>query len=1293
MAASYQMSPPEAFNFKKPEEWPKWIRRFQRFRIASGLMDKSDETQVNTLVYSMGDEADDVMRSFKFDEGEVEDFETVKGKFEAFFVKRRNVIYERAQFNLRKQEEGETVAAFINDLYVLVEHCGFGDLQDEMIRDRLVVGLRDSKLSERLQLDADLTLEKAITITRQSETVHNQQSQMRHDTIKERSIPVNLVNTKKKPTQPSKRQTIYKNASQRCSRCGRTPLHEVRVCPAKEAICRGCGKRGHFQKMCRSARISEVRKDSDNDSDSIFLGVVTSQTNRPWTVSLGLNCFETEFCIDTGAEVTAIPDRVYSQIGKPELQASARELRGPDNFPLETKGRFIGVLRKGDKMVEEEIYVIRGLHKPLLGRPAIEKMDILARIGTVVGSVSQSVINNFSHLFRGLGKLDGDYTIRLKEEARPFSLSTPRRVPIPLMKPVKQELDRMVKLGVISPVTEPTEWCAGMVPVVKRNGSVRVCVDLTHLNQSVKRERHQLPSVEQVLAQLTGARIFSKLDANSGFWQIPLALKSARLTTFITPFGRYQFHRLPFGITSAPEHFQRRMSEILYGAKGVVCMMDDILVFGENQKEHDDNLKEALKRIEMAGLTLNRDKCEFSKDQKSFLGQVIDRTGVHPDGSKVSAIKNVPIPNSVTEVRRFLGMANQLSKFIPNLSDVTEPLRKLLLKDCQWTWGCAQQEAFDKVKSLLVSAPALAIYDPNATTLVSADASSYGLGAVLLQEQTTGETKPVAYISRSLTPVEERYAQIEKEALAFTWACERFSDFLIGINFCIHTDHKPLVPLFTTKRLEELPARVQRFRIRMLRFQFSIIHVPGKQLEIADTLSRAPEQVPNEQDLVFQRETTAFIDFVTQSLPATEGRLKEIEQEQKKDSVCSELAQYCIQGWPPKSSVSEKVKQYYPVASEISIVNGLLMRNSRIIIPASLQQQVLQQIHRGHLGLVKCRLRARQSVWWPLLSQQIQEMVEQCTSCCEVRRQNAEPMIATKFPELPWQKLGMDLFELDKSTYLLVVDYYSRFIEIAKLSTLTSEEVVQYCKSIFARHGIPEEVITDNGPQFVAQRFADFAQEYHFQHITSSPYYPRSNGEAERAVGTIKSLLRKESDPYQALLAYRVTPLSNGYSPCQLLMGRMLRSTLPSTREARKPSTPNRDSVTDKEERQRKKQEENYNRRYRARELPLLLPGDTVWMSDRREHGIIGSQVGPRSYDVTTPTGSFRRNRRNLINIPQPRGSSGTPPANPDQSLDSPLVSDNTDRPNGSKQETDQPIIRRSTRITSRPDRYDPCAT
>ena len=205
-------------------------------------------------------------------------------------------------------------------------------------------------------------------------------------------------------------------------------------------------------------------------------------------------------------------------------------------------------------------------------------------------------MDQFSRLLSGLGKLEGDYMIKLQEGAKPFALSTPRRVPVPLLKPVKEELKRMEKLGVIVRVNEPTNWCAGMVPVPKKNGKVRICMDLTRLNENVQRERHPLPAVDQVLAQLSGARVFSKLDANSGFWQIPLAPESALLTSFITPFGRYCFHRLPFGITSAPEHFQRHVSEVLTGIEGVVGMRDDVLVFGKNQEEHDKRLTEALKR-------------------------------------------------------------------------------------------------------------------------------------------------------------------------------------------------------------------------------------------------------------------------------------------------------------------------------------------------------------------------------------------------------------------------------------------------------------------------------------------------------------------------------------------------------------------------------------------------------------------------------------------------------------------------------------------------------------------------
>ncbi len=576
-----------------------------------------------------------------------------------------------------------------------------------------------------------------------------------------------------------------------------------------------------------------------------------------------------------------------------------------------------------------------------------------------------------------------------------FALTTPRRVAIPLMQPVKEELERMERLGVITRIEDPTDWCAGMVVVPKGEGKVRICVDLTRLNENVCREFHPLPAVEQILAQVAGACVFSKLDANYGFWQIPLSPESMRLTTFITPFGRYYFKRLPFGITSAPEHFQRRVSSMLAGLEGNVCLLDDVLIYGANQQEHDERLTGALQRIQESGLTLNKEKCAFSQSRVKFLGQVLTPSGIQSDPDKVAAILKMKEPANVSDVRRFLGMANQLSKFTPNLAEMTKPLRDLLSKQSQWCWEHSQKEAFAAVKDALAKSPVLALYDPNRETTVSADASSFGLGAVLFQRHPDGELRPVGYISRAMTPTEQRYAQVKKEALALTWACERFSDYLIGLHFHVETDHKPLVPLFSTKLLDELPLRVQRFRMRMMRFSFTIGHVPGKSLISADALSRAPTSEPNPVDQQLQDESDAYIQAALQCLPATEKRLAEIQKSQEQDEVCQQIASYCKEGWPERSRLFGDIKKFYPVAAEMSVENGLLLRGNRLVIPTALREDILQRLHVGHQGIKKCRERARQAVWWPGLSKQLEETVRNCTECSKHRSQRAEPLIPT----------------------------------------------------------------------------------------------------------------------------------------------------------------------------------------------------------------------------------------------------------------------------------------------------------
>ena len=606
-------------------------------------------------------------------------------------------------------------------------------------------------------------------------------------------------------------------------------------------------------------------------------------------------------------------------------------------------------------------------------------------------------------------------------------------------------------------------------------------------------------------------------------------------------------------------------------------------------------------------------------------------------------------PSNISELRRFLGMSNQFSKFTPHLSEISKPLRDLLSTKNTWTWGTPQQQAFQKIKQLLSSTPVLAFYHPNRPTTVSADSSSYGLGAVLTQQQPDGSWRPVAYCSRSLSVAEQRYAQIEKEALASTWACERFSDYLIGSKFHLETDHKPLVSLLGSKNLEELPIRLQRFRMRLMRFTYTISYVPGKQLTIADALSRAPVTPSSTDDDKFCAEIDAYVNLTIQGIPTTQSRLKAIKAAQAEDEVCQKLFHYCKYGWPHQHKIPGSVRPYLSVASELIVHDGLLLKGARIVIPSALRLSILDQLHSGHQGVTKCRARAQQTVWWPGLGSQIQDLVRNCSKCRQSRHQPPEPLITSEFPKLPWEKVATDLFHFNSATYLLIVDYFSRFIEVAKLSTQSSLEVIRHTKSVFSRHGIPREVISDNGPQYSSLEYAHFAAEYGFIHTTSSPKYPQSNGEAERAVQTIKQLLRKSEDPHMALMIYRSTPLHNGYSPSELLMNRKIRTTLPILDSQLKPSVPDYAEVREKEVKRKTDNKTNFDIRHRADLLDPLDPGQSVWITGRRDSGIVVQPTeAPRSYLVSTPTGIIRRNRQHLTTIPEDNSCSDTARAGSD---------------------------------------------
>ena len=613
------------------------------------------------------------------------------------------------------------------------------------------------------------------------------------------------------------------------------------------------------------------------------------------------------------------------------------------------------------------------------------------------------------------------------------------------------------------------------------------------------------------------------------------------------------------------------------------------------------------------------------------MGHKLTENGISPDEKKISAIKTMSIPKDKSEVQRFLGMVNYIGRFIPNLANLNSPLRTLLKKDVPFMWDENHTCSFNELKKILTSEPVLQFFDVNKHTVISVDSSKDGLGAVLLQNNL-----PCAYASKALSNSQINWAQIEKELAAVLFGCEKFSQYVYGSKFTVETDHKPLI-FILKKPLASCPPRLQKMLLALQKFNFNLVYKPGKDLFIADTLSRTAEKNSSSNDFHFDMDSQICV--VDLSIDFTEEKLKEYQEATSCDVTLKRLLDYLKNGWPKSiKKVPSDVRHYFKFRYEIVQFNGLLYKGNKLIVPRDKRKEIISKIHYSHLGIVKCKNRAAESFYWPGMSTHIEDVVSNCKICLTFQNNNRiEPLMNHEIPDKPWTKIGCDILYMGRKMYLLAVDYYSKWIELVPLSSNAhSQTVIDILKDMFSKLGIPKTLVSDGGPQFNSIYFQKFASEWSFKHIFTSPRNPQSNGQVERAKQTIKKLLSKavldNKDVNLVLLSYRNTPLDHlGFSPSELLMSRKLRDILPAANEKLKSHLIDHNKYLKNLKLKQNKQKQYFDNGKKS--LSSIKSDQQVryqkHKSSNWSFGTVIDKIRPRTYRVKTENGNIlTRNRR-----------------------------------------------------------------
>ncbi|XP_065075510.1 uncharacterized protein K02A2.6-like [Ochlerotatus camptorhynchus] len=1016
----------------------------------------------------------------------------------------------------------------------LIYVCGLKSESDAEIRMRLL-----SKIEEV----NDVTLEH---LSNECQRLFN----LKHDNAMiEAPVPFEQVNAIKYSNRQFKKRD-FESPNQAlsdseckpdspCWFCG--GLHYVRNCGYKQHKCSECGQFGHREGYCGSANKARQptmrrRKKHSVDSKVVIVDVCSVQQRRRF-VPVSICGTSIQLQLDTASDITVISKQIWEKIGSPELVPSTVKAKTASGNTLLLEGEFVCNVTIGETTRNG---VIRVTEKPLqlLGSDFVDSFDLWSvpmdnfccNISASPASLS-TLKSTFPKVFScKLGLcIKTAVKFELKTSCKPV-FCPKRPVAYAMYDAVNQELDRLEKLKIISPI-DYSEWAAPIVVVRKANGAIRICGDYsTGLNSALQSNQYPLPLPEDIFAKLANCQVFSQIDFSDAFLQVPVDEKFRSLLTINTHRGLYLYNRLPPGVKIAPGVFQQLIDTMLADLPGTSGYLDDVVVGGENQQEHDRNLRAVLQRIQDFGFTIRAEKCSFGKRQIRYLGHIIDASGLRPDPAKVEAISKLPPPSDVSGVRSFLGAINYYGKFVSNMRALRYPLDNLLKTESKFDWNTQCQQAFDRFKQILTSDLLLTHFDPKKEIIVSADASSVGLGATISHKFSDGSIKVVQHASRALTKAEQNYSQPDREGLAIIFAVTKFHKMIFGRRFRLQTDHAPLVRIFGSKK--GIPVytanRLQRFALTLLLYDFDIEYVPTEKFGHADLLSRLISQHAKPEE-----------DYIIASVTLEED-VRVVAQSTQADPLLRKVYRYIQNGWPQS-------KQWM----------GAFCFAERLVIPSKHQKRCLDQLHRGHPGMQRMKAIARSYVYWPSLDEDIVGYVKACAQCASVAKSppHATPMPWPKTVG-PWQRVHIDYAgPIDGDYFLIVVDSYSKWPEIVKTRSITSISTIAILRGLFARLGMPVTLVSDNGTQFTSAEFGKFCVTNGIEHLTTAPFHPQSNGQAERFVDTFKRAVKKIREGRGTmdeaidtfLLTYRSTPnhsVPENKTPSEAMFGRKIRTSL-----------------------------------------------------------------------------------------------------------------------------------------------------